>query len=225
MRKANQALPDLGSPCPWAAFGSVVVNHTTAEELGDLICSGVNENLKSGNPVSHGEIAAITNCTDILTNKDGRFKLTSLEALEAFKEFTLYTNAESCPMCAAAIRWAGFKEYLYGTSMETLIRMGWPQIRISSREVFEHSTDLPSSSNIIGGILMNETDTYFAWQFDPSSPCPRGCDRPRAGRNCRRSERRPGFCYQKGLTWMCRVSDVIKSYIIDSGISLKTLVS
>ncbi|EER38661.1 conserved hypothetical protein [Histoplasma capsulatum H143] len=107
MRKANQALPDLGSPCPWAAFGSVVVNHTTAEELGDLICSGVNENLKSGNPVSHGsfesfqyvgEIAAITNCTDILTNKDGRFKLTSLEALEAFKEFTLYTNAESCPM-------------------------------------------------------------------------------------------------------------------------------
>lgn len=45
-----------------------------------------------------GEIAAITNCTDILTNKHGRFKLTSLEALEAFKEFTLYTNAESCPM-------------------------------------------------------------------------------------------------------------------------------
>ncbi|KAG5293936.1 nucleoside deaminase, Fcy1p [Histoplasma capsulatum G186AR] len=64
-------------------------------------------------------------------------------------------------MCAAAIRWAGFKEYVYGTSMETLIRMGWPQIRISSRGVFEHSTGLPSSSNIIGGILMNETDTYF----------------------------------------------------------------
>lgn len=72
---------------------------------------------------------------------------------------------------------------------------------------------------------MNEIDPFFAWQFDPSSTCPRGCDRHRAGRNCRRSERRPGFCYQKGLTWTCRVSDVIKSYMIDSGISLKTLVS
>ncbi|EEH07036.1 conserved hypothetical protein [Histoplasma capsulatum G186AR] len=143
MRKANKALPDLGSPCPWAAFGSVVTKE------------------RRGRVNKTWEIAAITNCTDILTNKHGRFKLTSLEALEAFKEFTLYTNAESCPMCAAAIRWAGFKEYVYGTSMETLIRMGWPQIRISSRGVFEHSTGLPSSSNIIGGILMNETDTYF----------------------------------------------------------------
>ncbi|CAK5263307.1 unnamed protein product [Mycena citricolor] len=38
--------------------------------------------------------------------------------------------------CAAAIRWSGFREYIYGTSIETLIRQGWGQIRISSAEIF-----------------------------------------------------------------------------------------
>ncbi|PGH34566.1 hypothetical protein GX50_02649 [[Emmonsia] crescens] len=181
MRRTNQALSDLGSPCPFIAFATVIVKHTTPGELGDLICIGVNENSKSGNPTSHGEIAAITNCTNILTDKNGRFNMTPLQALEAFKEFTLYTNVESCPMCAAAIRWAGFKEYVYGTSIETLVRKGWPQIRISSREIFEHSYDLPSSSKLIAGVLTNETDPYFAWQFDSSAPCPMGCDRPPSG--------------------------------------------
>ncbi|PGH08312.1 hypothetical protein AJ79_05999 [Helicocarpus griseus UAMH5409] len=44
MRRAKQALSDLGSPCPFAAFGTVIVNHTSPEELGDLICIGVNAN-------------------------------------------------------------------------------------------------------------------------------------------------------------------------------------
>lgn len=55
MRMANQALGDLsGSPCPFAAFGTVIVNHTASDE-GELICMGVNENGKTGNPSSHGK--------------------------------------------------------------------------------------------------------------------------------------------------------------------------
>lgn len=27
-------------------------------------------------------------------------------------------------MCASAIRWAGFKEYIYGTSIDTLVERG-----------------------------------------------------------------------------------------------------
>lgn len=55
MRLANQALGELsGSPCPFAAFGTVIVNHTASDE-GELICMGVNENGKTGNPSSHGE--------------------------------------------------------------------------------------------------------------------------------------------------------------------------
>jgi hypothetical protein len=43
-------------------------------------------------------MAAIKNCTAILTDPHGRFKLTASETEDAFADLTLYTNAESCPM-------------------------------------------------------------------------------------------------------------------------------
>ncbi|KAJ6099463.1 guanine deaminase [Penicillium canescens] len=185
MRQANEALSQVGgSPCPFAAFGTAIVNHT-ASDIGELICLGINENGKTGNPSLHGEIAAIKNCTAVLTDPHGKFRMTASEAQAAFVDLTLYTNAESCPMCASAIRWAGFREYVYGTSIETLIQKGWGQIRISSVDVFEASYDLPSQSRLMGGILANETDPYFLWQYDPSYPCPHGCSRTRDGSSCR----------------------------------------
>lgn len=45
-----------------------------------------------------GEIVAITNCTAILTDPQGDFRLTAAEAQKAFSDLSLYTNAESCPM-------------------------------------------------------------------------------------------------------------------------------
>ncbi|KAE8150451.1 cytidine deaminase-like protein [Aspergillus avenaceus] len=190
MRRANEALGELStSPCPFSAFGTAVVNHTGTNGLGDLICLGVNENRQTGNPALHGEIAAIQNCTDILTDPQGRFRLTPLKALNAFADLTLYTNAESCPMCASAIRWAGFKEYVYGTSIDTLVRNGWGQIRISSHEVFQASSDLSSSTRLIGGVLASETNPFFLWQFNSSYPCPGGCSRSEATGRCRAIKR------------------------------------
>ncbi|KAI1139761.1 cytosine deaminase [Hypoxylon sp. FL0543] len=174
MRQANLALTQ---PCPYAAFGTVIVNHTGASELGDLVCSGANAMSSTGNPTLHGEIAAINNCTSILTDPSGPYKLSPSEALAAFADLTLYTNAESCPMCASAIRWAGLREYVYGTSIDALVAKGWGQIRISSADVFRRSLDLPSPSRLIAGVLTNETDPYFFWQNDPGYPCPRGCSR------------------------------------------------
>lgn len=55
IRQANKALVEIGgSPCPFAAFGTVIVNHT-ASDAGELICKGVNENAKTGNPSLHGK--------------------------------------------------------------------------------------------------------------------------------------------------------------------------
>lgn len=51
MRQANIA---LGAPCPFAAFGAVIVNHTANAGLGELVCSGANSNSKTGNPIMHG---------------------------------------------------------------------------------------------------------------------------------------------------------------------------
>ena len=80
-------------------------------------------------------------------------------------------------MCASAIRWAGFREYVYGTSIDGLVGMGWPQIRISSADVFAQSADLPTTTGLLADVLADETDPYFAWQFDPEHPCPAGCER------------------------------------------------
>ncbi|KAI0900370.1 cytidine deaminase-like protein [Annulohypoxylon nitens] len=174
MRQANLA---LNQPCPYAAFGSVIVNHTGTSELGELICTGANSGSITGNPTLHGEMAAIANCSRILTDPNGPYKLTPSEAVAAFPSLTLYTNAESCPMCASAIRWAGFREYVYGTTIDALVEKGWGQIRIPSMDVFQQSFDLPHPSRLIAGVLTNETDPYFFWQNDPEYPCPTGCSR------------------------------------------------
>lgn len=83
--------------------------------------------------------------------------------------------------CASAIRWAGFKEYIYGTSIETLIAQGWGQIRISSIDVFSQSFDLGTQTRLVGDLLTNETDPYFLWQYNPGYPCPSGCRRGSSG--------------------------------------------
>ena len=185
MRAANNALVASGSSCPFAAFGTAIVNHTSTTEpgsLGDLICTGVNQNSLTGNPTLHGEMVAINNCTTILTDPAGPFKLSAAEVSAAWGDFTLYTNAESCPMCASAIRWAGFKEYVYGTSISRLIETGWGQIDIESSEVFRQSWNLGTSTKFIPEVLTNETDPYFLWQFQEDYPCPDHCGRGASGR-------------------------------------------
>ena len=43
-------------------------------------------------------MSAIKNCTAILTDPHGKFRLDMTDAQAAFADLTLYTNAESCPM-------------------------------------------------------------------------------------------------------------------------------
>ncbi|KAI1127281.1 cytidine deaminase-like protein [Nemania abortiva] len=158
MRHANHVLRGLGSPCPFAAFASIIVNHTdtSSSPLGRFVCIGVNSGSRRGNPILHGEIDAINRCSEVLQGP--HFGLTSKEARLAFRDLTIYTNAEPCSMCASAIRWAGFRECVYGTSIETLVRLGWPQIGVSSREIFARSGLLPSTTALIPDVLTAETD-------------------------------------------------------------------
>ncbi|KIR40922.1 hypothetical protein I307_05314 [Cryptococcus deuterogattii 99/473] len=128
MRVANEAVYAEGHPCPQAPFGTAIVN-TTSDEL---VCVTSNKVGVTGNPAMHGEISAITHCTEVLTGKGW----TPQEILAGWKDFSLYTNGEPCPMCASAIRWAGFKEVIYGTSIRTIAettgchRQAFPDKRI-----------------------------------------------------------------------------------------------
>lgn len=183
IRVAVQALHDLVSPCPFDAFGAAIVNHTAGGQ-GDLICIAANTIANDGNPTLHGEIAAINNCTAVLRDSNGPYKLSPQETSEAWKQLSLYTTAEACPMCATAIRWAGFKEYIYATSSETLLEAGWPQMSINSRELFQRSGMVEPSTAILPDVLHSETDALFDWQFDSRAPCPVGCSRKAAGELC-----------------------------------------
>lgn len=127
-------------------------------------------------------MAAIKNCSEIFIDPTGPYNMTASEAQDAFSELSLYTNAESCPMCASAIQWSGFSEYIYGTGIDTLIEKGWGQIRVGSMEIFRQSYDMGTTTRLIGEVLTNETDPYFFWQYDPSYSCPDGCRR--SGTTC-----------------------------------------
>jgi hypothetical protein len=55
MKQTLQAVFDSGLSCSHYPFGTVIVNHTDNSGYGDLICTGVNQILKTGNPILHGE--------------------------------------------------------------------------------------------------------------------------------------------------------------------------
>ncbi|KAK3080515.1 hypothetical protein LTS18_000610 [Coniosporium uncinatum] len=113
----------------------------------------------------------------MLSDPEGAYGLNGSEVAAAWRGLSLYTTAEPCPMCATAIRWAGFKECIYGTSIRELIDEGWSQVRITAEEVFRRSQDLPTETELIEEVLRNETDPLFTWQHDSEAPCPSGCAR------------------------------------------------
>lgn len=70
-------------------------------------------------------------------------------------------------MCASAIRWAGFKEYIYGTTIQHNYNAGWGVITMSSYDVFQQTRQLPGFQTLmLGQILKNETDPLFSWQYN-----------------------------------------------------------
>lgn len=87
-------------------FGAVVVKD------GKVIVSGHNCVLKNNDSTCHGEIAAIREAEKKLET----FDLSGCE---------LYTTAEPCPMCLAAILWANINKVYYGCSVEDTAKIGF----------------------------------------------------------------------------------------------------
>jgi tRNA(Arg) A34 adenosine deaminase TadA len=138
----------------------------------------------------HGEISAINACTAVFAARN----MTATQIFAAWADLSICTvflsiprilltlavdtNAESCPMCASAIRWSGFKEYIYGTTIQHNYNAGWGVITMSSYDVFQQTRQLPGYQTVmLGQILTNETDPLFSWQYNESYPCPNGCQK------------------------------------------------
>ncbi|KAJ4294357.1 hypothetical protein N0V90_008047 [Kalmusia sp. IMI 367209] len=79
MRLANEALFEQSGPCPFAAYGTIIVNHTADE----VVCRGAN--FRTGDPTIHGEISAINACTKVFQERN----MTASEIYAAWGELSI----------------------------------------------------------------------------------------------------------------------------------------
>jgi tRNA(adenine34) deaminase len=131
---------ELARKNPEAPFGAILVDSKT----GKIMAEGINRWRE--NPVLHGEIDAI-------------MKLGQLSAEVPWSQLALYTTAEPCCMCMGAVLWTGIGTVVFGTSIATLIRLGWKQIDISAAEVLRRCHS--ASCELVPGVLEEECDALF----------------------------------------------------------------
>lgn len=130
----------LAGNVPQLPFGALIVD----SDSGEILAEGWNKS--DQNPTWHGEIDAIN-------------RLASQFPDFADRTLTLYTTAEPCPMCQAAILWSEIKSVVFGTSTRTLQRLGWKQIDILAEEVIQRGPAWQCT--ITGGVLEAECDALF----------------------------------------------------------------
>lgn len=130
----------LTANCPGLPFGAVIVRGDT----GEVLAEGWNKS--TINPTWHGEIDAINRLAESGRGDDG-------------SGLVLYSTAEPCPMCVAAILWSGIGTVVFGSSIRFLRQRGWRQINIPAVDVVRRSPEW--TCVIIGGVLERECNALF----------------------------------------------------------------
>jgi len=87
-------------------FGAVIVRE------GKIIGKGWNRVLVTNDPTAHAEITAIRDAC----------RASSSYRLEGC---TIYVNCEPCPMCLAAIYWAGIEKVVFAASRDDAEQIGF----------------------------------------------------------------------------------------------------
>lgn len=111
-------------------FGCVIVKDNT------IIGEGYNQVIKQNDPTWHAEMQAI---------REACKKMSSPH----LKNCTLYTSAESCPMCLAAAYWAQIDHIYYGATLEDTKKYGhfqdvdmFAQFKKEAKDRHIHSTQV-----------------------------------------------------------------------------------
>jgi guanine deaminase len=92
-------------------FGAVIARN------GEVISKGHNLVLKSHDPTAHAEIVTIRRAAAKLK----KFDLSDCE---------IYSTCEPCPMCLAAIYWAGIRRVHYGCTRKDAEKIGFRDKRL-----------------------------------------------------------------------------------------------
>jgi len=158
-----QQVINLANANPFSfGFTALIVDSTT----NTLLCTGVNAVGPFGEYTAHGEIQALRNCTALYpAPQPFDFNHPGYNTAGA----TLYTTAESCPMCMSAISFTKIGRTVFGTSIDSLVCKCWGQIRIYSDQVVaQAAADGQNNGVLRGGVLADQSDPLFA-NFCPSS--------------------------------------------------------
>ena len=114
---------------------------------GRVVAEGRNH--ASHNPIWHGEMAAIANLSAL--SKQSVYTIAG--------ELELYTTAEPCPMCMAAIGWSGFGAVLYGTSIPFIAAQGHDQINVRATDIAARTP--MHNITVVGGVLEQECNQLY----------------------------------------------------------------
>ena len=131
---------EIASENPKAPYGAIIVYDDK-----EIILKSVNN--AHHHPLMHGELSVIH--TLFNNGFDG----------DASK-LSLYTTAEPCPMCAAAIYWAMIPKVVYGSSIVFLHDLFGRQIQVGSEEILSKTPDF-YSCHLIGGVMEDACNNLF----------------------------------------------------------------
>lgn len=131
---------EVAASNPIAPYGAIIVYDDK-----EILLKSVNN--AHNHPLMHGELAVIHTLFDNGFNGD-------------VSKLSLYTTAEPCPMCAAAIYWAMIPKVIYGTSIPFLHDLFGRQIEVRASEIFSKTPDF-YNGELIGGIMKEECDQLF----------------------------------------------------------------
>ncbi len=114
---------------------------------GHVIARGWNRVTSTNDPTAHAEIVAIRKACQMV-------KSFSLE------NCVLYVNCEPCPMCMAAIYWAGIKQVFYAATRHDAAKIGFADDHIHQ----ELTLPLEQREMQLGQLMQAEAlEIFAAW--------------------------------------------------------------
>lgn len=123
-------------------FGAVIVKD------GTVIARGFNRVTSTLDPTAHAEIDAIRKACQHL----GQFRLDGCE---------IFINCEPCPMCLAALYWAGIEKITYAATRDDAEAIGF-----ADNHIYQEISKTPSTRTIPMIQIMRQEalPAFAAWQ-------------------------------------------------------------
>lgn len=132
--------------CTGGVFGAVIVKD------GEMISEGFNHVVAANDPTWHAEMEAI------------RMACTNLQSFK-LHGCTLYTSAEPCPMCMAAVYWAEIDRVFYAATVDDAFAYG----DFTDRPMY-HQLSLPIEQRSIPCRQMLREEAVVVWKAYHDKP-------------------------------------------------------